>query len=324
MANSVNEPCEVPLAQAERLRPRLKALAKKGVYFGSSSWKYDGWLNSIYSAPRYDTRGKFSKKKFDDTCLTEYAETFPTVCGDFSFYQFYSADYWKRLFDATPVEFLFAFKVTEDITVPKWPKHARYGAKGGSENKSFLDAETFTSRFAKPLLPYQERISTLIFEFGTFAKAVFPKPEDFFARLAPFLGALPQGFRYSIEIRNQDYLGDDYFSLLAEENVAHVFNAWTRMPELSRQIEMSGAFTADFSVTRALLARFHNHDQAVDTFEPYDRVQQVSDEARGALTKIASRALTSKNSAFVYVNNRLEGNAPGTIEAVTDGLKIPR
>jgi hypothetical protein len=60
-----------PPPQADRLAPRLRALAEKGVYFGTSSWKYPGWIGSIYSESRYQTRGKLSKKKFDDTCLAE-------------------------------------------------------------------------------------------------------------------------------------------------------------------------------------------------------------------------------------------------------------
>ena len=48
--------------QAKRLGPKLRALAEQGVYFGTSSWKYDGWLGSIYSPERYHTRGKFSQK----------------------------------------------------------------------------------------------------------------------------------------------------------------------------------------------------------------------------------------------------------------------
>src|SRR5262249_30903887 len=91
-----------PPSQASRLRPKLHALAERGVFFGTSSWKYEGWLGSIYSPDRYRTRGKFSKKKFEAECLAEYAETFPTVCGDFAFYQFPSADYSLRLFDGTP------------------------------------------------------------------------------------------------------------------------------------------------------------------------------------------------------------------------------
>ena len=88
-------------SQAARLVPKLRALAERGIYFGTSSWKYDGWLGSIYDRARYETRGKFSKAKFEENCLTEYAHTFPAVCGDLTFYQFPTDQYWERLFDAT-------------------------------------------------------------------------------------------------------------------------------------------------------------------------------------------------------------------------------
>src|SRR4051794_15763042 len=94
-------------AQAARLGPKLRALAEHGVYFGTSSWKYDGWLGTIYTPERYSTRGKFSNKKFETECLAEYAETFPTVCGDFAFYQFPSPEYWRNLFAAVPDSFQF-------------------------------------------------------------------------------------------------------------------------------------------------------------------------------------------------------------------------
>ena len=35
--------------QATRLAPKLRTLADRGVYSGTSSWKYDGWIGSIYS-----------------------------------------------------------------------------------------------------------------------------------------------------------------------------------------------------------------------------------------------------------------------------------
>jgi hypothetical protein len=82
--------------QAARLAPKLRALADRGIYFGTSSWKYEGWLGSIYSPARYQTRGKVSKAMFERECLAEYAETFSTVCGDFAFYQFPTAEYLGR------------------------------------------------------------------------------------------------------------------------------------------------------------------------------------------------------------------------------------
>ncbi len=306
--------------QAARLRPKLRALAEQGIYFGTSSWKYEGWLGSIYCRDRYVTRGKLSKKKFEETCLAEYTQTFPTVCGDFAFYQFPTEEYWERLFGQIPAGFLLGLKVPEDITVPVWPKHARYGKRAGLENEHFLDARTFERFFAKPLEPYKERLGPLIFEFGTFNKTTFPTPGDFLARLDSFLGSLPGGFQYAVEIRNENYLSPEYFRLLASHNVAHVFNAWTRMPVLDQQCRLADAYTADFTVVRALLARGRTYEKAVESFEPYDLLQEPNEGAREGMVEIARQSLRRKVPSWLFVNNRLEGHAPTTIEEVAKNL----
>ncbi len=306
--------------QAKRLAPKLKALARQGLYWGTSSWKYEGWIGSIYREARYQTRGKLSKKKFETECLSEYAETFPTVCGDFAFYQFPSSDYWKDLFAQTPSDFVFGFKVPEDITVSTWPTHAHYGAKAGKPNEHFLNATAFSQYFIKRLEPFGSQVGPLIIEFGTFNKSTFATPADFFSRLDPFLDALPGGFRYAVEIRNSEYLTPQYFDLLSKHNVAHTFNAWTRMPGLDEQVQLPGTFTADFTVVRALLRKGKGYEDAVRTFKPYDRIADPNEGARTGLRLVAEEALKDKKSAFVFVNNRLEGNAPSTIEAVVDLL----
>jgi hypothetical protein len=64
------------------LAAKVALLASSGSYIGTSSWKYEGWLGLIYTPERYWTRGRFSRAKFEKTCLAEYAETFKTVCAD--------------------------------------------------------------------------------------------------------------------------------------------------------------------------------------------------------------------------------------------------
>jgi len=306
--------------QAARLAPRLRELAGQGIYFGTSSWKYEGWLGSIYAPERYTTRGKFSRKKFEAECLAEYAETFPVVCGDFSFYQFPTPAYWRRLFGETPDSLLFGFKVPEEITVATWPGHARYGSRAGLLNEAFLDARHFERGFARPLEPYRHRVATLIFEFGTFSKASFSSAAAFTRRLDAFLEELPAQFRYAVEIRNPEYLGPDYFAMLASHQTAHVFNAWTRMPEIGAQARMPGAFSADFTVVRALLRHGRSYEQAVKQFEPYRTTQDPDPSTREALRHIAEESRRDQRQALVFVNNRLEGNAPSTIEAVASTL----
>jgi uncharacterized protein YecE (DUF72 family) len=306
--------------QAARLGPWLKALASQGIYFGTSSWKYEGWVGSVYSPDRYRVRGRFSPRKFEAECLAEYAETFPAVCGDFSFYRFPSPDYWRRLFGGVPASLQFAFKVPEEITVAAWPRHARYGSRAGEVNASFLDAGLFERQFAGALEPYQDRVATLIFEFGTIPRSVFATAGEFSGRLESFLEALPGGYRYAVEVRNPEYLVPGYFATLRRRGVAHVFNAWTRMPVLADQAALANAFTADFTVARALLRAGRTYEQAVSRFSPYRSLGEPDPNTRDALVRIADRARRCGPRAFLFVNNRLEGHAPSTIEAVAEAL----
>jgi uncharacterized protein YecE (DUF72 family) len=300
---------------------RLRALAAESLYFGTSSWKYPGWLGAIYSDGRYRSRRGFSQKTFDATCLTEYAETFPIVGGDFSFYRFYEESYWKRLFSQTPGNFQFVLKVPQEITTAIWPKLARHGSLAGRRNPSFLDAALFRSQFIEPLTPFHEQIGALVFEIGELAQSLYPRgARDFVNDFGPFLDSLPSGFRYAVELRNADYLDTTYFQCLREHGAAHVFNSWTKMPPLAEQLAMDEAFTAEFTVCRALLRPGRTYEQAVGRFQPYDRIQAPYPEGRAALSQLVRRARAERSKAFVVVNNRFEGNSPATIAAVLDEI----
>jgi uncharacterized protein YecE (DUF72 family) len=296
------------------LAGRLRALAAENIWIGTSSWKYDGWLGQVYMRDRYLTRGRFSQKRFESECLAEYAETFPVVCGDFSFYQFPSPEYWRKLFSSAPASLKFALKVPEEVTAEAFPKHARYGPRAGMVNESYLNADTLAALFLEPLEPYRDRISALIFEFG----ARGASPREFAGRLDPFLDALPPTFRYAVEVRNREYLQPRYFATLREHRVAHVLNSWTRMPLLSEQMNLPDAFPADFTVVRALLRHGRPYEDAVAQFAPYDQIRDENPEARDALRALIRRMREERREAYIFVNNRLEGNAPETIRAVLD------
>jgi hypothetical protein len=64
---------------------------------------------------------------------------------------------------------------------------------------------------------------------------------------------------------------------------------------------------ADFTAVRALLRCGRQYDKAVESFEPYSEIKEVCDHARTGMRKIVERALKTRTSAFVFVNNRLEG-----------------
>ncbi len=310
------------------LTSRLRELADERIWIGTSSWKYEGWLGQIYTRERYLSRGKFSQKRFAAECLAEYAETFPAVCGDFSFYQFPSPEFWQRLFTSAPGGLQIALKAPEEVTCERFPKHARYGPRAGSKNEAYLNVDALKALFLEPLAMYAARLGPIIFEFG----ARTAEPIEFIDRLEAFLNALPPGFRYAVEVRNREYLAPRYFDVLRAHQIAHVFNSWTRMPALGEQMSMaeSGtasagsrvlgatAFTADFTVVRALLRPGRAYEDAVALFTPYDQVRDENPEARESLRAVIRRMREERRAAYIFVNNRLEGNAPETIRAVVD------
>jgi len=310
-----DEPPEYELTPLGR---KLAALASRNILVGTSSWKYEGWLGQIYSPERYTSRGKFSQKRFQAECLGEYAATFPIVCGDFSFYQFPSEEYWRRLFNSASRSLKYALKVPDEITVRVFPAQPRYSGRAGQANPTFLDAMLFRTAFLDLLEPYREQVAVLIFEFGTFGKQIYRNVHEFVAQLDPFLGSLPANFRYAVEVRNQEFLTPEYFACLRNHGVAHVLNSWTRMPDMAEQMLLPEVFTADFTVSRALLRKGRPYEEAVAKFAPYRQVLEPDHEVRQALRGLISRARDRAEPSYIFVNNRLEGNAPQTIEAILD------
>lgn len=302
----------------QSLADALRCLSQQGIFIGGSSWKYEGWLGQIYTPERYLVRGRFSQKRFRETCLSEYAETFPIVCGDFSFYQFPPPEFWRKLFASAGPDLRFAFKAPEEITCKSFPVHPRYGARAGLANPAFLDPAMLDSAFLQPLLDHAARVAILIFEFGTFSSRSYDGPEQFLRDLDDFLSRLPASFRYAVEIRNPEFLIPEYFDVLGRRRVAHVFNAWTRMPSIRKQMEIPGAFTTDVLVARALLKEGRSYEEAVSLFSPYDQVRDESPETRTALRELIRASQNRKIPAYLFINNRLEGNTPTTIQAVVD------
>ena len=306
----------------DQLREAVARLAGEGVYVGTSSWKYPGWLGLLYTPERYRTRGKLSRAKFEKDCLAEYAEVFKTVCLDGGLYQFPTAKMLDNIFSQVPQDFRLTLKVTEDITVKKFPSLPRYAKRAGKTNEHFLDADLFAEKFLGPLTPHRDRIGAIIFEFSHFRSGDWKRGRDFVAALDLFLERVPKGWNYSVEVRNESLLQPEYFEVLRRHCVAHTFNNWSRMPPVLKQMEMPDSFTADFLAARFLLKPGRTYEQAVEKFQPYVKVGEPNPEARQALVRLLTTPAPPGHPRrrFLYVNNRLEGCALWTIYAALTGL----
>src|SRR5260221_236349 len=113
----------------DQLKAAAATLAQRGVFIGTSSWKYPGWRGMLFDEQKYLTRGKFSEARFNRECLAEYAEVFKTVCVDAAYYKFPDRRYLETMVAAVPDDFLFAFKVTDVITIKKFTNLPRFGLR---------------------------------------------------------------------------------------------------------------------------------------------------------------------------------------------------
>ncbi|HWY76909.1 MAG TPA: DUF72 domain-containing protein [Verrucomicrobiae bacterium] len=305
----------------EHVKAKAAELAARGVYIGTSSWKYAGWLGQLYSPQRYEYRGKVAKTRFERDCLTEYSEVFKTVCVDAAYYDFPRTENLRRLADQTPDDFKFGFKVTDALTIKKFPNLPRFGSKAGLANPDFLNADLFATAFLKPCETIRQKIGVLMFEFSRFWSTDYEHGRDFIANLDAFLGAIPSGWPYAIEMRNAKWLREEYLHCLARHGVSHVFNSWSAMPSITEQLALPGTRTNPGLVAaRFLLKPGRTFEQAVKMFQPYDKTREFNDDEReaGRVLIVEGVRYEPRRKTYIYVNNRLEGNALETIAAMLE------
>jgi uncharacterized protein YecE (DUF72 family) len=303
----------------EQVRKKAAELAAKGVYVGTSSWKYEGWFGQLYTPARYVYRGKVAKTRFESGCLSEYAEVFKTVSVDAAYYDLPRREYLQKLADAVPDDFRFGLKVTDAVTIKKFPNLPRFGIRAGKANENYLNADLFSTAFLKPCEEIREKVGVLMFEFSRFWPGDYEHGRDFVSDLDGFLGRLPKGWPYAIEMRNKHWLRDEYLCCLSRHGVSHVFNSWDAMPAVSEQFALPGSRTnPQLIAARFLLKPGRKYEEAVKTFQPYDKVKEPNTEAREAGKALIAegKAAGPERKTFIYVNNRLEGNALETIAAM--------
>jgi hypothetical protein len=93
------------------------------------------------------------------------------------------------------------------------------------------------------------------------------------------------------------------------------------MPPVSEQMALSGSRTNPALIAaRFLLKPGRKYEDAVKAFQPYDRTQEVNEAARkaGAGIIVEEERYEPRRKTYIYVNNRLEGNALETIRAMLE------
>lgn len=311
-----------------------------GVFMGTASDRYAGWLGKIYSPERYGGRitsrtKRLGRKSFREDVLPlesveEYFEHFSILELDFTFY--------GLLLDgrmtATPtLHTLRNYRRhlgREDRLILKVPQavFSRQRRKGGrfETNPLYLDAEVFARRFYDPAVDLLgDAIYGFVFEQEYQRKKDRMPERDYLKGIAEFLGRIPKDDRYHIEIRTEGYLKPAYFRILENHGVGQVLSHWTWLPPLARQFEKGGRqfFNAsDRCIVRLMTPPGIRYEDAYERAHPFDReVEGMVDPGMIRDTvKIMREALDRGVEAGVISNNRAGGSAPLIARKVAEGF----
>ncbi|MEE2828794.1 MAG: DUF72 domain-containing protein [Myxococcota bacterium] len=289
----------------------------KTIRFGTSSWKYPGWKGTVYRA---DYR---SKADFEARSLKEYGDFpwFRAVGLDASFYRPPSLKQLQGYARQLPDGMCWLAKVWDRITVPHYGRSRRYGDRAGKENPDFLDPVLFREGFLENFREKSvwKHTGPFILQFQTLGTGAASSSGPFLDRLDSFLAALPDDVRCAVELRSPELLTPRYFGILNERGATHCFSHWDRMPPLIDQMRASaaaGGLKSGWYLARLLTPRGVGYQAAVERFQPYDRLQAPQAGMRRDVQRFLRRALEQDGDAWVLVNNRVEGNAPQTIDAL--------
>jgi uncharacterized protein YecE (DUF72 family) len=304
-----------PVEEKQRSLEALAAALPGKLRFGTSSWTFPGWAGLVYHR-RYPNQRAFLKDS-----LGEYAAhpLMRTVGIDRGYYTPVPAEDLASYSAQLPDDFRAAMKVWQQVTMPGYPRHPRYGEKAGTRNPDFLNPELFSEAVHAPTLQaFSKHMGPWIVEI-----APSPTPLDptwFNEKLGAFLDAVPRDFPFAVELRDRKLLNAAYARTLTEHGASHVFNYWSRMPGLADQMRVQGLLGAEPLVVRLLLPPGQRYADLKEAYAPFDRLVEPQPGMRQELVRLVQAALERDIECYVIVNNKAEGSSPLTVEALARQL----
>jgi len=266
-----------------------RAFSAPGIYLGTSSFTAAGWEGTFYP------KGMRSAEY-----LAFYAEHFPTVEVDSTFYGCPSARTVGNWAARTPEGFLFSVKVPQAIT----------------HEKALVDCDAEFYEFVKTMEHLGPKLGPMVFQFPFFDRWKFPKQDGFLAVLAPFLKKLPADRKFAMEIRNKSWLDARFADMLREYNVALALTDTSFVPRPWEMKEQFDLVTSDFLYVRWLGDRKGIEKQTTT----WDRTIVDRQEDLRNWVDLLRRLINDKRirKTFAYANNHYAGHGPGTVKLFWD------
>jgi uncharacterized protein YecE (DUF72 family) len=279
---------------------------------GTSSWSFPGWSEIVYA-------GEHSESLLARKGLTAYAQSPLLRCVgiDRTYYRPIDAETFAAYRADVSPDFRFVVKAHEDVTLPKFPKHPRYGARSGNENPRYLDAAYARDAVVAPAVEgLGETLGPIVFQFSPERSRSPDQAAHFAECLETFLTALPRGPLYAVEIRTGAYLTPRYADALAEAGAVHCLNVHPSMPSIGEQCSRVAIEDGSATVVRWMLGGGMKYEEARDRYAPFNRLVDEDVDTRSEIAEQALATAVRNIPVYVVANNKAEGSAPLTLFAL--------
>ena len=251
------------------------------ITIGTCGWSYKEWSGPFY--PKGTQPGDF---------LRLYAERFPMVEVDSTFYGVpvpRTVEGWR---DKTPAGFRFSLKVPQTIT----------------HEKVLKDCERERDEFLSVARLLGEKLFCCVLQFGFFGRKDFAGLGNFLDRLEGFLAAWPADVQLCVEVRNKTWMTAQLADVLRRHRAVWVLPDQKWMPTPAYVVGKLDVVTGPFAYVRVLGDR-----AAVDALTKkldhivIDRTDELRQTAE-AIARLAKRV-----PVVTFVNNHYAGYAPETV-----------
>jgi uncharacterized protein YecE (DUF72 family) len=277
------------------------------VKLGVCNWKYDSWQGLVYS--QNETKNS----------LREYSKQASTLEIDQWFLPIFKrniivwprADVMKEYAESVPPEFIFTIKVPYNITLTH-----QYSKQKDSQpvpNPYFLSLDLML-RFLESIRSIYGHIGPLMFQFEYLDEIKMPSLNRFIEVFEAFVEGLPSVFQYCVEIKNPNYLRNEYFDFLARHRFGHVFLQGRNMPTIFDIYE-------EFKdkLISPVIIKFHGDNRKMSedpASDSWNEITEQEDEELIRLDEMVHDLLERNHDIFINVNSLHKSSIPRKIEKI--------
>jgi len=261
------------------------------ILIGCSGWSYPDWEGVFYPEGMAAT-----------DYLGYYADRFPVVEVDSSFYRPPTAAMARTWYGRTPEGFRFALKVPQVI----------------SHQKQLRDCGEEVDGFVTSLAPLREKAACALLQMGYFNRGAFRSLDEFLPVLDDFLNDWPRDkVPLAVEVRNPRWVVPEFTEVLRRHHAALTLTEQKWMPTPAGIADRLDPITGPLAFVRLIGDR----EMIEKVTTSWDKVV-IDRESELVETSGLIRDLATEVPVYVFANNHYAGHSPTTVARLRKLLNL--